>query len=136
MKPVRRCRKKALKWKAKHFDPIQKMEDEKLERNVRKWMDEGGVYDDATMTQVAERLDTSKEQLSYFWRSKYGEGFKTWRTRTRFEHAVRLMLEHPEHTISEITGRVGIYDRHNFRKMFIKKYGTAPQKWRKKKLRK
>ena len=133
---VRMYRRTMLKLKSKHFDPIQRLEDKKIRERLLKWIEEGGPFDDETMTEVAERFEITKEQLSYYFRSRYGENFLAWRRIYRVNAAEKMMLGHPELTIKEIMQSVGIYDRANFRKMFIVRHGVSPEKWRNSKLKK
>lgn len=131
LKLARKQRNRLLKLSMKYFDPIQRMENKKIRGNFRKWMESGGPYIDDTMQEVAESLEITVEQLSFFFHSEFGENFLVWRKNLRVEKAGKLMLAHPELTIKEIMQSVGIYDRANFRKMFLEKYGLSPEHWRK-----
>ena len=88
-------------------------------------------YADASENELAGRLGVSRRQLLRLLREEYGMTFSEMLVATRMERAAWL-LKTSSLTVAEISANVGYMSETSFFKQFIKKYGTTPQKYRKK----
>lgn len=108
-----------------------------LQRSLDKWVKEK-QYKCADMSrdEIAESLGTDRDFLADFFHNRMKTEFRTWRTYLRIEEAKNILLEYPELSISKIGDEVGVSDRSNFQKKFIKLVGMSPKEWRKQNLKK
>ena len=97
---------------------------------LEEWVRQRGYCrPDMAMEAVADELDISKEQLSYYCRVVLGESFLTWRKHLRSAEAQRLLRRDPDLSLQMVADRVGIMDKTNFRRQFYEVCGCFPAEW-------
>ena len=98
---------------------------------IKKWVDKKNyVISDVSTESIAESLDTDIYTFREYFRQVVGEDFRTWRQRLRIEEACRIMTENPSMSYEIVAETVGINDRSNFKKSFLKFKGVSPNEWK------
>lgn len=82
-------------------------------------------------TALAEKIDVSGEELASFISDCFGERFTVIRKRLRIDDACHIMLRYPDMPVSQAGRTVGIFDKSDFRKIFVKEKGCTPSVWKK-----
>ena len=104
---------------------------EKLSRSLRAWvMEKKFCLSYPDMQSIADDLDVSEEQLSYYCRTELGERFYTWRKGIRMRYAAFLLCFDKKTPISAIARMVGVNDRSDFRRQFNEILRMPPEEWR------
>lgn len=75
---------------------------------------------------TARLLGTERSLLTYYFKQRMNMDFRTWRTGLRVEEACRLMAEHPEWTMKEVSEKSGFSDKANFYRQFKKIKSCTP----------
>lgn len=98
---------------------------------LKKWVDKKNyVVSDVSTESIADALDTDIFTFREYFRKVVGEDFRTWRQRLRIEEACRIMTEDPSMSYEIVSEAVGINDRSNFKKSFVKFKGMTPAEWK------
>ena len=98
---------------------------------LKKWVDKKNyIVSDVSTESIAESLDTDIFTFREYFRQIIGEDFRTWRQRLRIEEACRIMTENPSMSYEVVAEAVGINDRSNFLKSFMKFKGMSPNDWK------
>ncbi len=98
---------------------------------LKKWVDKKNyLISNVSTESIAESLDTDILTFREYFRQVIGEDFRTWRQRLRIEEACRMMTENPSLSYEIVAETVGINDRSNFLKSFIKFKGVSPAEWK------
>lgn len=98
---------------------------------LKKWVDKKNyIMSDISTESIAEALDTDIFTFREYFRQVIGEDFRTWRQRLRIEEACRIMTENPSISYELVAEAVGINDRSNFQKSFVKFKGMSPNEWK------
>lgn len=98
---------------------------------LKKWVDKKNyVVSDVSTESIADALDTDIFTFREYFRKVVGEDFRTWRQRLRIEEACRIMTEDPSMSYEIVSEAVGINDRSNFKKSFVKFKGMTPADWK------
>lgn len=97
---------------------------------IDRWAIDNKWAEDKTMAEVADELKVKRQELSLFFRVKYGQSFRQWRKTRRIEEAKKMLLEKKDIPASVIGEAVGIEDKSNFRRQFKEITGCTPTEWR------
>lgn len=84
-----------------------------------------------TIEELAAILGTNRTYLSAYIKSTYHMPFREWVAELRIEHAKRMLMQHPEMTVSAISEASGFQSLSYFTKIFTAKEECSPSKWRK-----
>lgn len=85
---------------------------------------------DIPTEEIAHSLGVDITEFRSYFRDTLGKDFRTWRQELRIEEACHIMTEHPGYSYDTIAAMVGINDRSNFNKYFVKFKGCTPREWR------
>ena len=104
---------------------------DRLEAALDKWLDNKGWREPVrTLGEAAGRLGTDTRTLYYYFETRIGLDFRTWRTQLRLEDAKRMLVENPGLPPAEIGRRAGFSNRSNFARQFQASTGLTPAQWR------
>lgn len=102
-----------------------------LQQSIDQWVsDRGYTKSDVGIDQIASELGTDIDFLRYFFRTRISSDFRSWRSELRIREAQRIMDEEPQLSVTQVSERVGITDRSNFRSLFCKIVGMSPSEYR------
>lgn len=87
-----------------------------------------------TLSEIAERYNLDMYYLSHFIHKMIGVSFQEYLSRIRLDHAVRLMINEPKKSISEISYEAGFSDLRYCSKAFMKSFNCSPAEYRSKML--
>ncbi|HHW40776.1 MAG TPA: response regulator [Syntrophomonadaceae bacterium] len=87
-----------------------------------------------TLEEVARQVHLSPAYFSYLFRREQGRTFTDYLTATRLDKAKELLRTDPSLSISEVAGQVGYEDANYFSRLFKKKTGLTPARYRKKEI--
>lgn len=103
-----------------------------LAQKVAAWIESGDyITPGLTIKDLADKLGTNRTYLSGYINSTFGISFRNWVTNLRLEYSKKLMVEHPEKKLPEISEMSGFMSLSNYMKNFSDKEGCTPAKWRK-----
>ena len=92
---------------------------------------DGYVQQGLTIKELSKILYTNRTYLSAYIKTTYKMTFREWITGLRLEYAKNILKEHPEINIQKLAESSGFLSRSNFIKLFTKKEGCTPAKWKK-----
>ena len=99
---------------------------------VDNWLKtDGYVPQGLTIKELSEILYTNRTYLSAYIKTTYKMTFREWITSLRLEYAKNILKEHPEINIQKLAESSGFLSQSNFIKLFSKKEGCTPAKWKK-----
>ncbi|MBP3202250.1 MAG: AraC family transcriptional regulator [Bacteroidales bacterium] len=102
-----------------------------VDGKVAEWVREKSYrLPDPTVELVARRMGVESAQLYRYSQLRFGEDFRSWRTRLRIQDAQEQLLAEPGTSASTIGRRVGFNDRSNFNRHFREITGYSPAQWR------
>lgn len=102
-----------------------------LQQKIAAWVDSKGYLGSQfTIDELATRLGTNKNYLSYFINERYGMNFSAWVSSLRVESAKKIMVAHPGMKLEEIAYTVGFSSPSYFSKVFAYHEGISPTMWR------
>jgi len=84
-----------------------------------------------TLEEVAQQVHLSPAYFSYLFRREQGRTFTDYLTATRLDKAKELLRADPALSISDVAGQVGYEDANYFSRLFKKKTGFTPARYRK-----
>lgn len=132
--PIKRKRKPKEKVETEGTEkikPTAEAELKKLERALDKWVKQKKYCEyDKSRSDVVSELGTTKEILHFYFSTRVGKDFKTWRTELRIEEAKRLLIENKDMSTNVVGEISGFSDRSNFHRQFVKLVGCTPKQWR------
>ena len=103
-----------------------------IAKPLTSWIDSGGyTHPGLTIEELAKTLGTNCTYLSSYIKHTYHLSFREWITGLRLEYARRMLTEHPEQTVSEISEASGFLSLSYFTKIFSEKENCSPARWRK-----
>lgn len=101
-----------------------------LESNLAEWVDRKEfVKNDLVSETLAAELGVSLTVFRAYFKDRLGTEFRQWRMCLRVEYACEIMRQHPDYTYSMVAEMVGIGDRSNFNKAFVKVKGMTPKEF-------
>ncbi len=86
---------------------------------------------DLRITDIAARLATNRTYISAIVKSLSGDNFSNMINGYRIRYAQKLMLEHPEKSVTEIAEESGFSSRSAFYRNFKEMTGMSPAEWKK-----
>ena len=119
------------------------VEDEKEEPNpanaanraiLDAWLEKEKPYlnPDFQLQDLRQVLPMNRTYLSQLINAEYGCSFYHWVNGLRIAEVKRLMTEHPEMSLEEISGHCGFSSRRLFTQIFTRETGMTPREWSKK----
>ena len=87
------------------------------------------VKNDLVSETLAAELGVSLTVFRAYFKDRLGTEFRQWRMCLRVEYACEIMRQHPDYTYSMVAEMVGIGDRSNFNKAFVKVKGMTPKEF-------
>lgn len=103
-----------------------------IAERIKGWMEaDGYVQPGLTIAELADKLQTNRTYLSKYINATYGTSFRDWITGLRIHYAKRLLTEHPQLTVADISERSGFMSPSHFIWLFKEKTGRTPVRWRK-----
>lgn len=104
-----------------------------IKEKLEKWMaTEGYRQQGLTIEEMAASLATNRTYLSSYMKTVYHTSFREWIVDLRIEYARQQLVKHPELTVAAISETSGFLSLSYFTKIFTKKTGYTPSRWRKK----
>lgn len=101
-----------------------------LEANLAEWVDRKEfVKNDLVSETLAAELGVSLTVFRAYFKDRLCTEFRQWRMCLRVEYACEIMRQHPDYTYSMVAEMVGIGDRSNFNKAFVKVKGMTPKEF-------
>ena len=103
-----------------------------IKEKLEKWMaTEGYRQQGLTIEEMAASLATNRTYLSSYIKTVYHMAFREWIVDLRISYAKEQLVKHPELTVAAISEASGFLSLSHFTKIFTKKAGCQPSKWRK-----
>ena len=98
------------------------------------WLEKDKPYrnPDFQLQDLRQVLPMNRTYLSQFINAEYGCSFYCWVNGLRIAESKRLMTEHPEMSLEEISGQCGFSSRRLFTQIFTRETGMTPRDWSKK----
>lgn len=101
------------------------------EEPIVQWIKKKGYcVPNLSQAEVARRLGFSENRFSQYLKQVPKATFSRWISDLRMEEAKRLLIEKPSLSIQEVSERVGISQKANFRTQFKEYTGSTPDSWR------
>ena len=103
-------------------------------RQLEQWMESEKPYRNTEFRLIDLRavLPMNRTYLSQFISSAYGCNFYQFVTRYRIEEAKRLMTEHPDMKLQDVSEQSGFSSPTVFARIFTREVGETPSEWSKK----
>ena len=98
------------------------------------WLEKDKPYlnPDFQLTDLRQVLPLNRTYLSQFINAEYGCSFYRWVNGLRVAEAKRLITEHPEMNLEEVSKHCGFSSRRLFTQIFARATGMTPRDWSKK----
>ena len=102
--------------------------------DLEAWLEKEKPYlnSDFQLTDLRQVLPMNRTYLSQFVNAEYGCSFYHWVNGLRVAEAKRLISEHPEMTLEEVSKHSGFSSRRLFTQIFARETGMTPREWSKK----
>ncbi len=114
------------------FDMEEPSYHAKIKEQLDIWMStEGYRQQGLTIEEMAASMATNRTYLSSYIKTVYHMSFREWVVDMRIAYAKQLLVKHPELTVANISEASGFISHSHFIKIFTKKAGCPPSKWRK-----
>lgn len=103
-----------------------------LKEPLDRWLStEGYRQQGLTIEEMAAPLATNRTYLSSYIKTVYHMTFREWIVDLRISYAKQQLVKHSELTVAAISEASGFLSLSHFTKIFTKKAGCQPSKWRK-----
>ena len=103
-----------------------------LKEPLDRWLSTKGYRQQGlTIEEMAASLATNRTYLSSYIKTVYNMSFREWFVDLRISYAKQQLVKHPELTLAAISEASGFLSLSHFTKIFTKKAGCQPSKWRK-----
>ena len=103
-----------------------------IEKRLIVWMDTNAyTRPGLTIEELAASLGTNRTYLSAYIKATYHMPFREWVAGLRIEYAKRMLMQHPEMTVSAISEASGFLSLSYFTRIFTEKEACSPARWRK-----
>ena len=127
-------------WERLHSTVVEEEKDEPDPANaayratLETWLEKEKPYlnPDFQLTDLRQVLPMNRTYLSQFIKAEYGCSFYHWVNGLRVAEAKRLITEHPEMTLEEVSKHCGFSSRRLFTQIFARETGMTPREWSKK----
>ena len=102
-----------------------------IEKRIKEWVDnEGYITQGITLNELSMQLCTNRTYLSEYINTTYQSNFRDWITNMRIEYAKRLMRQHQDYKLQDISEASGFMSVSHFTRTFKAKEGCSPSRWR------
>lgn len=102
-----------------------------LEKALNEWENKKSyVRPNITIETVAAELNTNRTYLSSYINTYKKKSFREWINDLRIKEAQQILISRNIMTMSEVGELVGIPDKSNFGRQFVKRAGVTPLVWR------
>lgn len=100
-------------------------------RILESWMEDEKPYlnPDFRLLDLRQVLPLNRTYLSQLINNEYGCSFYQFVTNYRIEEAKRLMREHPDKKLQEISDQCGFSSPAVFSRIFVREVGMTPREW-------
>ncbi len=106
-----------------------------LEHRINAWKEaKEYVGSQFTIDELATKLGTNKNYLSFFINERYGSNFSAWVSSLRIAEAKQLMTANPDRKLEDIAYTVGFSSPSYFSKVFAFHEGMSPTAWRRERI--
>lgn len=103
-----------------------------IDKKVKEWIKGDGYLNPGlTIKELADMLETNRTYLSGYIKTTCNMTFRDWISGLRIEYAKRLLTEHPDLTIADVSERSGFQSPSHFTRLFRERTSCPPTKWRK-----
>lgn len=103
-----------------------------IEKQLIVWIDTNAyTRPGLTIEELAAALGTNRTYLSAYIKATYHVTFREWVAGLRIEYAKRMLMQHPEMTVSAIAEASGFLSLSYFTRIFTEKEACSPARWRK-----
>lgn len=89
-----------------------------------------GYREKLSLQDIAAEIPVTPSYLSRCFSEEIGETFQDYLLSYRIHQAKKLLTEHPGHSMTVISEKVGLSSQHHFSKAFKKMVGMTPTKYR------
>ena len=93
------------------------------------------LREDMSRGMLDKYVHIPKNKFAPIFRKYTGKGFPNYINSLRLEHAAKMLLENPKHTIESIANDCGIPVAQTFYRLFKAFYGVTPSAYRTKNLK-
>lgn len=101
-----------------------------LEERLEQWVkDKRFVENDIVSKELAAQLGVGIDLFRAYFKERLHTDFRQWRMKQRIDYACEIMKEHPSYAYGMVAQLVGINDRSNFTKAFVKIKGVTPKEY-------
>ena len=103
-----------------------------IERNLPAWLEQKGFTSPGiTIGDTAVALGTNRTYLAAYIKQTYSMPFREWIAGLRIELAKTMLASNPELSVGEVCEATGFLSQSYFVKIFTKREGVSPSKWKK-----
>ena len=103
-----------------------------IKERLDKWIaNDGYTRQGLTIEDLAATLATNRTYLSSYIKTVYHVSFREWIAELRIAFAKQQLVQHPELTVAAVSEASGFLSLSYFTKIFTRKEGCPPSKWRK-----
>lgn len=103
-----------------------------IERNLPVWLEQKGFTSPGiTIGDTAVALGTNRTYLAAYIKQTYSMPFREWIAGLRIELAKTMLASNPELSVGEVCEATGFLSQSYFVKIFTKREGVSPSKWKK-----
>lgn len=97
-----------------------------LEKNLAAWVERKGfVKNELVSEELANQLGVSLAVFRAYFKDRLHTDFRQWRMKQRIEYACEIIKQNPDYPYGVVAEMVGIGDRSNFNKAFMKIKGMS-----------
>ena len=93
-------------------------------------VDENYANTELSVTAIAELLGKNLDYVSRIFKKTTGEGLLDYIQKVRIEKAKQIFQDNPSLTLQQVAGQVGYVSCESFARVFKKKEGLTPGKYR------
>lgn len=115
----------------KSSEPI--LRDERInnvEKKLRLWCEMDGFRDsNANLMSISQKMNVTKEDLSYYFERYQKMTFRVWLSDIRFNAAKKMLSENPNFNNDTISAECGFSSHAHLYKIFKAKTGKTPRQW-------
>lgn len=111
--------------------PASNNNDAALRLSVAKWVEDGGYRQPGvTLDQLAALVGSNRSYVSSFINTGFRCNFREWVNSLRMDYAKKMLAESSDMTIEKIATDAGFSSSAYFCRLFSKREGLTPSKWR------
>lgn len=101
-----------------------------LEDRLEQWVESKKfVENDVVSRELALQMGVSIDVFRAYFKEHLHTDFRQWRMKHRIDYACEILSQHPSYSCGVVGQMVGINDRSNFNKAFLKIMGITPKEY-------